>query len=122
MHRKLKTLNVKLKGINDLFQANLIEIPFAKLNRLKILNNCILTMINCFSKYVFAVPLKTKLVAEIVKSLIPIFKTHKMKNLQTDRGKEKFNLSVKILLQVYHINHYSTFSERPQLLVVLIIC
>ena len=108
--RNFKTRYVELKGINDLYQADLVEmIPFAKLNKGF---KYILTMINCFSKLAFAIPLKTKTASEIVKALTPILKSNKMKHFQTDQGKEWFNSSVKKLLQNYNINHYSTFSEK----------
>lgn len=108
--RNFPTRNVELKGINDLYQADLVEmIPFAKLNKGY---KYILTMINCFSKYAFAVPLKSKSSVEVVKALSPLLRTNKMKHFQTDQGKEWYNSAVKTLLLEYGINHYSTYSEK----------
>lgn len=100
---------VTLKGIDDLYQADLVEMqPYAKLNKGY---RYIMTMINCFSKFAFAVPLKDKSGLEVAKALEPILSKHKMKNLQTDDGKEWFNTNVARLVKKYKINHYSTYSD-----------
>lgn len=62
LHKQVRkhfiTRSVELKGLHDLYQAYLVEmIPYTKLNKGY---KYILTMINCFSKYAFAVPMKTK--------------------------------------------------------------
>ena len=100
---------VTLKGIKDLFQADLCEmLPHAKINKGM---RYILTMINCFTKFAFAVPLKNKSGPEVARALEPILKKHKMKNFQTDQGKEFFNSHIKKLMVKYGINHYATFSD-----------
>ena len=110
IRRNFPTRHVELKGIADLYQADLVEmIPFSKLNRGY---KYILTMINCFTKFAFAIPLKTKKSNEIVKALLPILRTNKMKHLQTDKGKEFYNIPVQSLLNNFNVNHYSTFSDK----------
>lgn len=100
---------VTLKGIKDLFQADLVEMqPYSKYNKGY---RYIMTMINCFSKLAFAVPLKDKSGPEVAKALEPILAKHKMKHLQTDDGKEWYNKHVAKLTNLYKIKHYSTFSE-----------
>lgn len=100
---------VTLKGIHDLYQADLVEMqPYAKLNKGY---RYIMTMINCFTKFALAVPLKDKTGLEVVKALEPILAKHKMKNFQTDDGKEWFNKHVSKLINKYNINHYSTYSR-----------
>jgi hypothetical protein len=100
---------VTLKGINDLYQADLVEmLPYSGVNKGY---KYILTMINCLSKFAFAIPLKTKTGAEVAKALEPIFKKHKMSSLQSDGGKEFFNTNVARLTKKYKINHYSTYSD-----------
>lgn len=107
--RKYPRRRVTLKGINDLYQADLVEMqPYARENKGY---RYILTMLNCFSKFAFAVPLKDKTMTEVAKALEPILAKHKMKHLQTDDGKEWFNRSVSALVKKYKINHYATFSE-----------
>lgn len=100
---------VTLKGINDIYQADLVEMqPYVKVNKGY---RYIMTMINCFSKLAFAIPLKNKSGPEIVKALEPILAKHKMKHFHTDQGTEFFNQHVNKLMKKYNINHYHTFSE-----------
>lgn len=107
--RKFPRRKVTLKGLNDLYQADLVEMgPYARKNKGM---RYILTMINCFSKYAFAVPLKSKTASDVASALEPILKKHKMKHLQTDQGKEFFNNTVNGLMKKYNINLYSTFSD-----------
>lgn len=108
--KNFPTRHVELKGVNDLYQADLVEmIPFALVNKGY---KYILTMINCFSKIAIAVPLKSKKAIEIVNALKPILKEHKMKHFQTDQGTEWFNSMVQLLLKSYGINHYYTHSDK----------
>lgn len=103
--------NTVLKGINDLFQSDLVEmIPHSKLNKGY---KYILTLINCFSKMAYAHPLKTKTGKEISYVMERLMKRNslKFKNLQTDNGKEYYNLNFSNLMKKYKINHYSTKSE-----------
>ena len=72
----------------------------------------LLTVINAFSKFAWAVPLKTKTgleVEEAIKSILSGMKTIPS-NIQTDDGKEFFNKDFKHLVKKYGINHYSTYS------------
>lgn len=101
---------VELKGINDLYQSDLVDMSgFSR-------QNCgykyIMTIINCFTKFGIAVPLKTKSGNEIAKALEPILLKHPMKHFQTDQGTEFFNVNVTSLLKKYNINHYHTFSDK----------
>lgn len=108
--RNFPTRNVELKGIDDLYQADLVEmIPYARTNKGY---KYIMTVINCFSKFAFAVPLKTKSSDEIVSALEPILSHHKMKHFHTDEGKEWYNSKVRSLLSKHGINHYSTYSAK----------
>lgn len=107
--KKYPRRRVTLKGINDLYQADLVEMQsFAKVNKGF---RYIMTIINCFTKFAFAIPLKDKTGTGVAKALEPVFAKHKMKNFQTDDGKEWFNSHVAKLVKKYKINHYSTYSE-----------
>lgn len=55
-------------------------------------------MMNCFSKFPCAVPLKTKISSEMVKALLPILSVNKMKPFQADKGIEFYNATVQSLL------------------------
>ncbi|CAH1382413.1 unnamed protein product [Tenebrio molitor] len=72
----------------------------------------ILVVINCFSKFVWAFPLKTKTGYEVVENMEKVFKQQQPKNLQTDMGKEFFNKTFQLLMKKYNINHYNTYSEK----------
>nr|XP_023027733.1 uncharacterized protein LOC111515764 [Leptinotarsa decemlineata] len=83
---------------------------FAKENRGY---NYILVIINAFSKYVWAVPVKTKTGKDITAAMKSALEqiSNPPKNLQTDMGKEFHNKDFQNLMQEYDINHYSTFSN-----------
>lgn len=108
--RNFKRRRVIIKGFDDLWQADLVEMgSYAKENKgFKFL----LTVIDCFSKYAWAIPIKAKTSENVTKAMQNIFLTSKRhpQNLQTDDGKEFFNKIFKKLMDKYHINHYSTFS------------
>ena len=108
--KRFPTRPVEVKGIYDLYQADLVEmIPFANVNNGY---KYILTMINCFSKYAYAIPLKNKQASSIVEAIKPILSTNKMRFLQTDGGTEFFNSHFKKIMKQYSIQHYSTFSDK----------
>lgn len=104
--------NTTVKGINDLYQADLIEMrPYSKINKG---HHYILTVINCFTKVADALPLKDKTGKSVTQAMEIAIKRdkNKMKHLQTDDGKEYFNKSFSELMKKYNINHYSTKSEK----------
>lgn len=108
--KKFPTRPVEVKGIQDLYQADLVEMTqYSRFNKGY---KYILTIINCFSKYAFAIPLKDKTGPEIVKAITPILMTNKMKHLQTDAGKEFYNVGFTNLMKTYGINHYSSYSDK----------
>lgn len=111
-YRRRRTVTL---GIDDIWQADLVEMhPLASKNKK---HNYILTVIDTFSKYGMAVPVKNKtalLVAEAFKGLL---KTRQPRNLQTDRGLEFFNKVFKKLMDKHNINHYHTFSDKKAAIV-----
>lgn len=108
VRKNFKRRRVIVKNSHDLYQADLVEmIPYSRINKGF---KYILTMINCFTKFAFAVPLKSKTGVEVAQALEPILKKNKMANFHTDFGKEFYSSPVKKLLEKYGINHYSTFS------------
>jgi hypothetical protein len=109
--RNYPTRRVELKGIDDhYYQADLVEmIPYSRMN-----NNYkyILMLINCFTKFAFAIPLKRKTGDEVASALAPLLKRHRIKLLQTDAGKEFYNSKVEALLKEHNVKLYSTYSEK----------
>lgn len=103
---------VLVKGLDDLFQADLVEmIPYAKQNKGY---RYILVVIDVFSKYVWAEAVKNKTSQNIVKAMKKIFSESKRipKNMQTDHGKEFYNHEFQNLMEKLKINHYSTYSSK----------
>lgn len=94
--RNFRRRKVILKGLNDMYQADLVEmIPYARVNKgMKYL----MTIINCFSKVAFAALLKSKTSKDVAQGLRPILSKHKFKNFQTHQGKEFFNSHIKALM------------------------
>lgn len=115
LRRKVVTLN-----IDDLWQADLVEM-FEKRSQKRHTKNkgykYIMTIIDTFSKFAFAKPLKTKSAVEVTKAMKEVFqeaRTHghnPPKNLHTDEGKEFYNSMFQDLMKEYSINHYNTFSK-----------
>lgn len=99
------------KNIDDLWQADLIDMqPFSRENRGY---RYILTVIDTFSKYAWAYPLKSKKKEDVSKALKLILENGRIpKHLQTDHGTEFYNENVKKVLKFYNINHYSTYSVK----------
>lgn len=110
--KNLPRRHVELKGLHDLYQADLVDMSqFSKLNKG---HKYIMTIINCFSKFALAIPLKSKSKNEVATALRKVFSKHKMKHFQTDKGTEFFNSDVKALVNQFNINHYSTYSEKSK--------
>ena len=101
---------VILKGLNDLLQADLVEmIPYSKENKNY---KYLLTVIDAFSKYAWAIPIKQKTGLEVTQAINKIIQQlpSPPRNIQTDDGKEFYNIHFKRLVTKLNINHYSTFS------------
>lgn len=99
-----------IKGLDDLWQADLAEFRlYARENKgFKF----VLVVIDCFSKYLWTVPLKDKSgknVADAFKTIL-INDGRTPKNLQTDQGKEFYNSHFKEVMHKNRINHYSTYT------------
>lgn len=96
-------------GIDDQWQADLMD-----MNGQIDANNgfrYILCVIDCFSKYVWAEPLKTKTATEVTKAFQKVLDQGRSpRKLQTDDGTEFFNKTMDTLLQRHSIRHFSTFS------------
>lgn len=106
-----KRRRVIVKGLNDLVQADLVEmIKYAKINKGY---KYILVVINVFSKFVWCEPVKNKSGNEVVRAMDKILSqmNARPKNLQTDMGKEFYNKKFKELTDKWKINHYSSYTH-----------
>ena len=109
IRKKFETRRVYVKGIDDQFQADLVEMrEFSKENDGY---NYLLTVIDCFSKYSWAIPIRNKTAEEIIKSFDNIFKERKPLKLQTDKGKEFINKKFQSFLKEHNVKWFSTDSE-----------
>lgn len=109
--KNFKRRHVIIKGLNDLYQADLCEmIPYQNVNKGY---RYILVVINTFSKFVWAEPVKRKTGVDVTKAMQKILSSVRRppKNLQTDNGKEFYNKDFANLMKKLSINHYSSYSN-----------
>ncbi|CAP39320.1 Protein CBG22824 [Caenorhabditis briggsae] len=108
--KNFKSERVYVHNIDEQWQSDLVEmIPYAEENKdFKYL----LTVIDCFSKYAWVIPLKTKTGKETANALQTIFEKRKPQKIQTDNGKEYYNKEMKALFKGQNIHHFSTYSNK----------
>ena len=103
---------VFVHNIDDQWQADLCDMSAkAKYNDD---HTFILSVIDCFSKYGWAIPIKSKHGDEIIRALNLIFSQsgRKPKRLQTDKGTEFFNKKVQAFLRQNDVQLFATESEK----------
>ena len=109
IRRRFPTRSYMTSGIDDLWQADLMEmIPFSSVNSGY---KYILTSIDVFSRFAQALPLKSKSAQDVAEAVKTLIKIKKPKHLQTDLGKEFYNSKVKSILENNKIIHYSVHSQ-----------
>lgn len=108
-----RTVNVY--GRNDLWQADLVEmIPYAKQNKGF---KYILCVIDCFTKFAWTLPLKSKTGSEVSHELSKILTNRSPRLIQLDKGKEFYNKTFDALMKKYKIKKYSTYSTTKACIV-----
>lgn len=110
VHKNFTTERVFVHDINDQRQSDLVEmIPYSEENDgFKYL----LTVIDCFSKYAFVIPIKNKNGSTTSQAFQTIFKQRKPKKIQTDKGKEYYNKEINKLFKANNIIHFFTESDK----------
>ena len=107
--KRFPTRKYKVSGVNELWQMDLMEmIPYASVNKG---NRYILTCIDVFSRFARAVPVKRKNGIVMRDAIWNLIKDVKPIHVQTDAGKEFYNVHVQKLFQDNNINHYTVFSQ-----------
>jgi Integrase core domain len=109
--RNYKRRRTIIKGMDDLWQSDLCQLDqYAKYNKNF---KFILVVIDCFSKFVWCRPIKSKSGDDVARAFEDILKSQSRKphNLQTDQGREYFNVHFQKLMKKYNINHYNTYSR-----------
>ncbi len=109
VRKKFTRNRVITGGKNVQFQADLVDL--SSLSRFNKGYKYLLTCIDIFSKYAWAIPLKTKTGPEITKAFKKIFKSQKPKILQTDKGTEFLNRTFQAYLKKEGIRFFTTNSE-----------
>jgi transposase InsO family protein len=107
--RKFKRNKILVNGIDEQWEADLVDMrEFSKQNENY---NYILTVIDCFSKYAFAVPIKNKAGVELVEAFKKTFIKRKCFVLRTDRGTEFLNRNVQSFLKQQEVEHITSFNQ-----------
>lgn len=100
-----------IKSFDDLWQIDLAEfIPYSRENNGF---KYILIVIDCFSKYLWTRPLKTKTGVEVANAMAEVMNDGRIpRNIQSDNGTEFYNVNFARLMKKHNINHYSTYSTK----------
>ena len=100
----------QMRDIDETWQADLVEMqPYSRENQG---HRYMLTVIDVFSKFAWAVPVKQKTGKDVSLAMKSILRQGQVpKNLQTDQGKEFYNSIFYDLMKKYKINLYSTYSN-----------
>ena len=114
--RNFSRNRIIVKKIDEQWEADLVDMQEFSIQNHN--NNYILTIIDCFSKYAFAVPLIRKTGQNIKKAFERIFKIRKPNFLRTDKGKEFLNKVFQKFLQSNMINFFTSKDERIKCAIV----
>ena len=111
IRKKFKKRKVYVKGANKIWAADLVDMQsFSRYNKGY---KYIIMIIDIFSKYGWAIPLKSKVGIEVTKAFSKLWASSKPpERLWVDKGKEFYNNSMKDLLDRHHVQLYSTENEE----------
>lgn len=110
VHKKKSVFPILTSQPNDIWQMDLIDMRKYSDKGY----NWILTVVDLFSKYLFAVQLKQKTDDEVVQALESILKQNKPKKIQSDNGPEFKNKLMHELLKQYKVFQYFGRTYTPQ--------
>ena len=111
--RRRKTLST---GIDDLWQADLVDLTSLSAHNGG--HKFVLTVIDVFSKFAWARPLKNKSGAALTEAFASIVRSRKPNFLQTDKGTEFLNATFQRLLAENDIRFYTSQNEDIKCAVV----
>lgn len=116
VRRRFKTRRYRTSHVDRQWQADLVD-----MQTLSAHNDgyrYLLTCIDIFSRYAWAVPLKTKFADEVIEGFKKIFKSNRIpKLLQTDQGKEFENRALASYLLTVGSRQFSVKSDYKAALV-----
>ena len=110
IRRKFKKRIVFSKAVDDIWAADLVDMQ--SLSKANSGFKYILMIIDVFSKYGWAVPLRTKTGPEVAQALGKVMIKQKPAMLWTDKGKEFYNKYVEQLLAEKSVKIYSTENDE----------
>ena len=101
---------VLTRGIGYQHQADLVD--YSAIARDNAGVKFILTIIDCFSRFALAIPIKSKSGVHVAEALKKAWNTMRVpKKLQTDQGREFYNKDVQELLVRNKVVHFSTYQD-----------
>ena len=99
-------------GIDDQWQADLADVTdIARENHG---NHYLLTVVDCFSKYAWVIPVKRKDAKSMLVALTELFRQshpRKPNKFQTDKGKEFMNSTIQNYLKENNVKHFYSYSD-----------
>ncbi len=110
LKRKFKRNRVVVFGVDAQWQSDLVDM--SQYSRVNDGYRYILTVIDIFSKFAWAIPLKNKTEKALVDAFRQIFRSGRIpKKLQTDKGTEFLNRGVQALLKDNRVHFFTTNNE-----------
>lgn len=104
--KKFKRNSILVSDIDEQWQADLVDMQeFSSQNSDY---RYILTVIDIFSKFAYAIPLKDKRGETVTRAFEKIFKHRKPLKLQTDKGREFQNKYLLKILKKYNIQYFTS--------------
>ena len=108
--KKFKKRYVFVRNVDDIWAADLIDLRSHSKENGGF--KYVLMVIDVFSKYGWAVPLKSKTGIAVTEALESIFKDHTPKKLWVDQGNEFYNQVLEPVLKKHDIQIYSTHNDE----------
>ena len=103
---KYPCCKVLSRGLRYQYQADLVN--YSALKRDNRSFTFLLTIIDIFSRFALAIPIKSEKGPHVAAALEKAFKKKPPRKLQTDMGKEFYNSHIKRVLNRYRVHHFST--------------
>ena len=107
IRHKFTTRRVLVSGVDDQWQADLVDMQRYKDKNMKY----ILTVIDVFSKFARAVPIRNKTGDEITNAFTKLFENRVPRKLHTDKGLEFINKKTQQLLKKLGVHWFTTENE-----------
>jgi len=114
-HQRIQRLKVQ-KPVIALSKLDQLEVDLIDMSKWAGSNNSrryAVSIIGCFSKYAWLLPITQKKTEKVLEVLRLFLKEHTPKVLQSDKGGEFTNARMKELLEDLHIKHITSLPYKP---------